>query len=275
MQEIAFESASPAYTGLPPTQLSAGNLNLLAGSKLTIAGKSNQPLKRARLMLAGSDRSIEIKPGGDGRTGFSTMLDIPKEGLKSLWIELTNDQDVVSQNNTIYAVEIVPDKPPDIVFAAGQPDSVKLVPDQKPVLNFEIRDDFAVKEVFLCVQPHSSLGEGEEPDPNKARQIPIPVPKPAAGLNFHYEWKNPGESVDWAEGQTFTYWIKAVDNNDVTGPGISFSSPREWSVVSLQTKRDELAGQLRRHAESIKDLSGVQEGVRSGLGELLKQDNKK
>ena len=203
VQEIAFESASPAYTGLPPTQLSAGNLNLLAGSKLTIAGKSNQPLKRARLMLAGSDRSIEIKPGGDGRTGFSTMLDIPKEGLKSLWIELTNDQDVVSQNNTIYAVEIVPDKPPDIVFAAGQPDSVKLVPDQKPVLNFEIRDDFAVKEVFLCVQPHSSLGEGEEPDPNKARQIPIPVPKPAAGRHFHYEWKEPGESLAWAEGQTF------------------------------------------------------------------------
>lgn len=275
VREIAFEATSPAYTGLPPTQLSAGNLNLLAGSKLAISGKSNQPLKRARLVSGGTENAIEMKPGGDGRAAFSTVLDIPKDGLKGFWIELTDDQGVVSQDNTIYAVEIVPDRPPEIVFAAGQPDSVKLIPDQKPVLNFEIHDDFAVKDVFLCVQPHSSLGEGEEPDPNKARQIPISVPKPAAGLNFHYEWKNPGESVDWAEGQTFTYWIKAVDNNDVTGPGISFSSPREWSVVSLQTKREEFAGQLRRHAESIKDLSGVQEGVRNGLGELLKQDNKK
>ncbi|MEI6491021.1 MAG: hypothetical protein WCO94_00615 [Verrucomicrobiota bacterium] len=275
LQEVTFDVTNPPYTGLPQTRLSAGNLNLLAGSKLTITGKSSQPLKSARLMLTGVESSVELKPGGDSRNTFSTQIDIPREGLKGLWIELKNDRDILSQDNTVYAVEIVPDKPPGIVIAEGQPDRLKLVPEQKPALRFDVLDDFRVKEVYLCVQPLSSLGEGEEPDPKKAKQIPISFPQPAAGLTFNYEWKNPGESVDWAEGQTFVYWIKAVDNNDVTGPGITYGSPRQWSVVSLQTKREELAEQLRKHAESIKDLSGAQEGARNELGEILKQGNNK
>ena len=42
VQEIKFEVTNPAYTGLPATQLSAGNLSLLAGSKLKISGKSSR-----------------------------------------------------------------------------------------------------------------------------------------------------------------------------------------------------------------------------------------
>jgi hypothetical protein len=101
------------------------------------------------------------------------------------------------------------------------------------------------------------------------------VPKEAAGLSFNYEWADPAKSVDWAEGATFTYWIKAVDNNNVTGPGISYSEPRQWSVVSLQTKREELAEQMRRQAKLVEDLSNTQKGLRDELGELIKQGEKK
>lgn len=271
LQEIAFDVTLPPYTGLPPSRLTPGNLNLLAGSKLTVTGKSSQPLMGARLVLSGPDRSIELKPRGDGRTAVTAQIDVPKEGLKGLWIELKNDRGILSQDNTVHAVEIVPDKPPEITPAVGQPERLTLISDRRPSLRFDVRDDFKVKDVFLCVQALNSLGEGEEPDPKKAKEIPIPVPRPAAGLTFNYEWKTPGESVDWSEGQSFACWIKAVDNNDVTGPGITYSSPQQWSVVSLQTKREELAEELRKHAEAIKDLSGAQEGVRNELGEILKQ----
>ena len=275
MQEITFDVTPPPYTGLPPTPLSPGSLTLLAGSKLKLAGKSSQPLKGARLILTGKERSIDMKPEGSDRTGFSATIDAPKEGFDGLWIELKNDKNNLSQNNTVYAVQVLPDKPPEIVVAENQPEKMNLVIEQKPRLRFEVRDDFKVQEVFLCIQPVSSLGEGEEPDPKKAREIPIPVPVPAAGLAFDFEWKDPEKTGNWSEGTTLTYWIKAVDNNNVTGPGISYTSPREWSVVSLQTKREELAEQLRRHAESIKDLSGTQENLRNEMGEMLKQEDKK
>lgn len=275
MQEITFDVTPPPYTGLPPTPLSPGSLTLLAGSKLKLAGKSSQPLKSARLVLTGKERSIDMKPEGSDRTGFSATIDVPKEGFDGLWIELKNDKNNLSQNNTVYAVQVLPDKPPEIVVAENQPEKMNLVTEQKPRLRFEVRDDFKVQEVFLCIQPVSSLGEGEEPDPKKAKEIPIPVPGPAAGLAFDFEWKDPEKTGNWSEGTTLTYWIKAVDNNNVTGPGISYTSPREWSVVSLQTKREELAEQLRRHAESIKDLSGTQENLRNAMGEMLKQEDKK
>lgn len=275
VSEIAFEVTPPPYTGLPPARLAAGSLSVLAGSRLEISGKSSQPLLRAQLALAGEERSIPMKPEGAGRTGFRAALEVPAKGLEGFWVELTNDRKVASQNNTIYPVAVVPDRPPEIVFAEGQPDKSNLIATQRPRRRFEVRDDFRVEQVFLCVQPQMSLGEGEEPDPEKARQIPISVPEPSARLGFDFEWKDPGKTVDWADGQSFTCWIKAVDNNAATGPGISYSAPWQWSVVSLQTKREELAEQLRRHAESIKDLSGVQDDVRKDLGDWLKQDKTK
>lgn len=274
MEEIAFEVANPAYTELPPARLAPGSLTLLAGSKLTVSGRSSQPLQTARLVLQGLDRDIEMKPAGAGRTEFRAELDVPAEGLTGLSVELTNDRGIPSQDNTVYGVEVLRDRPPEITFAEDQADKINLVPETKPRLRFDVRDDFKVKEVFLCVQALNTLGEGEEPDPEKARQIPLAVPKPSAGLSFDYEWSDPSKTVDWAEGVTFAYWIKAVDNNDVTGPGVTYSTPRQWSVVSLETKRAELSEQLRKHAELIKDLSGAQENVRKELGELLKQEKK-
>lgn len=275
VKEIKFEVTYPAYTGMPPAQLSAGSLSLLAGSKLKVTGKATQALKGARAVLTGNERSLEMKPGGGGRTDFTTQVDVPKEGLEGLWIELKNDLDIVSQNNTVYAIEVLPDKPPEIELAEGQLEKASLVAEQKPRIRFQVRDDFKISQVVLCVQQTNTLGEGEEPNPDKGTRIPIPMSQPAAGLTFDFEWKDPAKNVDWREGNTFTWWIQAVDNNDATGPGRTYTSPREWSVVSLQTKREELAEQLRKHAESIKDLSGAQENLRNQTGDLLKQDNQK
>lgn len=274
MEEIVFEVTNPPYTELPPTRLTPGSLNLLAGSKLTVSGKSSQPLASAKIVLTGLDKTLPLKPGGTDRREFRAEVDVPKEGFTGLFVELKNDRDIASQDNTVYGIEVIRDRPPEIVFAEGQAEKINLVPGQKPRLRFDVRDDFKVKEVFLCVQALNTLGEGEEPSPEKAKQIPLAVPKPAAGLSFDYEWADPAKAVDWAEGVTFAWWIKAVDNNDVTGPGVTYSAPRQWSVVSLQTKRAELAEQLKKHAESIKDLSGAQEDVRKELGELLKQEKK-
>ncbi len=81
--------------------------------------------------------------------------------------------------------------------------------------------------------------------------------------------------MNWKEGNTFYYWIEAVDNNNVTGPGVTHTAEREWSVVSLKTKRDELTETLRKSADSIENLSRSQEELRSRVGNLLKQNDPK
>ena len=135
-----------------------------------------------------------------------------------------------------------------------------------------MRDDFLVQKVLLCVEPADALGEGESADPAKATRIPIAIKQPARSLAFDFVWNDPEKTVKWQEGNTFYYWIEAMDNNNVTGPGITYTPVREWSVVSLKTKRDELTETLRKSADSIDNLSRSQEELRSQVDNLLKQN---
>ena len=275
LREIKFEAISPAYSEIPVTELKAGRLSLLAGSTLKITGKASQPLKELRIVFSGKQHALEIKAEGDDRSRFSAEVAIPAAGLDGLWLELKNDQEIVSKNNTIYAIEILPDQVPEIKIAEGQPEKLSYVAQQIPRLRFEVRDDFKVSQVIFCVQQTNVLDQGEKPDPAKALQIPIPVKLSAAGLTFDFEWQERAKHVAWKEGNTFTYWIKALDNNEVTGPGITYTAPREWSFVSLETKRQELAEQLRKQAEAIKALSEAQEILRNQTSDIIQQDYSK
>ena len=273
VQELKFEQVFPAYTGLPRTPLAAGNLSLLAGSRLEVTGHADQTLQSASLLAQGSDKNVAMKIG-DQRKSFSGELRIPAKGLTGFSVGLQNERGVKTIDNPVYTVEIVADKPPEIVLAEGQPNETTIIPTAHPRLRFTTRDDFQVKQVFLCVQPASALADGEAPNAEKAKKIALTIPKPAAALVFDYEWNDPAKSVEWQEGTVVHYWIEAVDNNDVTGPGITYSPVRQWTLVSVETKRSELTETLRRHAESIEDLSRTQQDLRSRVEGILNEEKK-
>ncbi len=268
VQELKFEQVFPPYTGLPRTPVAPGNLSLLAGSRLEVGGRADQTLQSASLIAQGSNNVVAMKIE-DQHKAFSGELPIPAKGLTGFSVGLQNVRGVKTTNNAVYAIEIVPDKPPEIVIADGQPNETTIIPTAHPRLRFTARDDFQIKLVFLCVQPASTLAEGEVPSPEKAKKIALTIPKPAAALVFDYEWKEPAEVVDWKEGTVIHYWIEAVDNNDVTGPGVTYSPVRQWTLVSVEAKRSELTETLRKHAESIEDLSRTQQDLRSRVESIL------
>jgi hypothetical protein len=269
LEAVTFEQLYPAYTALAKTQHAAGNLTLLAGSKLHVEGRANQPLKAARLQLSGLEQSVEMKVGADRKT-VSAELAIPAEKLEGFSIVLQNTDGTESQENTVYRVEIIPDKPPEITFAADQPELASFITTAHPRLRFEVRDDFQVKQVFLCCG-----SEGEKPDSpmlSKLKRIPLEVPKPAGALTYDYLWEKATDSGLWKESATINYWIEAIDNNDVTGPGIGRTPVHQWQVISIEAKRQELAEKLRKHGEAIDELSKRQEELRGNVGDLIKQD---
>ena len=271
LQTVQFRSVYPSYTGMADAPVAAGNLRLLAGSRLQIDGRASQPLQSARVVPQGGGQPVELSAGGG--MAFKGELSIPVRGLSGFSIALRNADGVASRNDTVYAVEIVPDQPPQIVVAPGQDEKSTLVATAVPGLRFEVRDDFLVEKVFLCVEPADTLAEGESPDPAKAKRIPIEIKKPAGALAFDFLWNDPGKNVNWQEGNTFYYWIEAVDNNMATGPGVTHTAERQWSVVSLKTKRDELTENLRKSADSIENLSRSQDELRSRVGNLLRQND--
>ena len=271
LRAVEFRAVYPPYAGLREAVLAPGNLRLLAGSRLQIAGRADGSLRSARLVPQGGGAPQELRTEAD-RAAFKGELSIPAAGLTGFTVALTDDAGVASRNDTLYAVEIVPDRPPEIVLAPDQAEKANLVATERPALRFEVRDDFQVKEVVLLVEPADALAEGEAPDPAKAKRVLVEIKKPAAALTFDYRWTDPEKTVKWQEGNTFYYWIEARDNNDVTGPGVTRTSAREWSVVSLKTKREELTSSLRKSADSIDNLFRSQEDLRARVGDLLRQE---
>lgn len=261
LDSIGFEQFYPAYTELQPTQHGAGNLNLLSGGKLKITAKADQPLKNAKLVLEPRAREQALTVAADG-ISISGELDIPKEELESFTIVLTNREDAESVNNTVYHVSLTPDTPPNILFGEDQPSFQTIVPNSRPPLVFEIRDDFMVKTVAFCAR-----AEGDEG--GKEYRIPLDVPQTGARLSFNQIIQDPiAAGLPWKEGTNLTWWIEGTDNNDVTGPGIGKSSERQWSIISLQEKQQEILDKLNKSAQDIRNLSRTQEDLRQTVREI-------
>ena len=260
LDSVDFEQKYPAYTGLANTQHSAGNLNLLAGSKLLVTGHSNQQLRSARIQGEPGQTGIPLGLAQDKKT-VSGDISIPPEGLQNFTIILTNSDGVESQNNTVYHAQITPDKPPEITFATN-PEVRTLIQSSKPRLRFDVRDDFQVKAVTLCCKTDS--------EPDKTYRLPLDISKAGGALSFDFLLSDQKAALPWKEGTTLSWWIEAEDNNDVTGPGIGRSPEGQWVIVSLEAKRKELQDKISKSAETMEDLSKTNEELRKGVGEILK-----
>ena len=272
LESAAFQQAYPAYTGLPPETRAAGDLTLLAGSDLHIQARSSQPLASAQIVLQGIQQTVPLVVGGDGQS-LTGDLPIRSQKLTGFSIHLRNADGIESQGDTLYRVEVTPDAPPVITIAPGQPQSATFVATVHPRLRFGVRDDFQVNQVFLCC---GTAGETpDSADQSHLLRIPLDVPKQAAALDFDYVWDPPAGSAIWKEGASFNYWIEAVDNNNVTGPGVSRTAVRQWQVISAEAKRQELADKMRTQADALGDLSQRQEQLRAAIGDALKQENPK
>lgn len=278
LQKVNFEENFPAYTGLAKTPLSAGNLTLLAGSKLHIEGRADQELGSARVILKGVNQELPMLIGDDKKS-VSVDIPIPAQGLEGFSVAMKNTDGIDSPNNTLYRVEVTPDKPPEITFAQGQPEDKTFVEADRPELQFKVVDDFQVKKVFLCCQNIADSVAGSDEGPNAGqtpaaedvKRIPIDVPTPGGTLNFKYVWQTAADSGLWKEGKTVSYWIEAQDNNDVTGPGIGKSGKRQWRVISVAEMQKELKAKQKEIAERLDEVAQKQHDLQQGLGKQINQ----
>jgi hypothetical protein len=262
LDSVAFEQSYPAYTNIDPIAMSAGGLDLLAGSTLRITGRANGPLRSAHLSLSGSDKTVPLNLGANTRE-FSGTLQIPATDLAGFSVVLENSQGVASLNNTLYKIRILPDTPPVITMDPDTAGKRTLVTSSKPTLRFDVRDDFKVSEITLCWQPN---GSGD-----KILRIPLPLPLPMGSVRFDEVLEDPASKLPWKEGNTLTWWIEARDNNNATGPGIARSNAGEWVIISKEAKQREIQERLESSSRSLEELSKKQDDLRKEVGNILKK----
>lgn len=256
----------PAYTGLSETEMSAGNLALLAGSTVRISGRATQPLREAAITLEGVDRTLPLTVQGAEIRGEFV---VPGAGLTGFSLPLVNEDGVTSQNDTLYAVELLPDRPPDVELLTPTGVRLGVLLRARPRLAFTVRDDFGLKNLHLKYEvSRPARPGGTEPELETGR---IALKRPAEGEGRQvFEWDLAAQKPPLTEGCTVTYWIEAVDNNSVTGPGVGRTERKTLSILSEAEKRAELLELLGARASEIDEISETQKTLNEELDRSIR-----
>jgi hypothetical protein len=165
-----------------------------------------------------------------------------------------------SANETVYPVELVPDKPPVVKMIEPVGESETITLRARPMIIFEASDDYGVTKLALLYQvtPPPIAGQ-EEGVAQQVQRIAVPVKAPKDGTHYEVALDPTTQSPPWQEGWTVHYWIEATDNNTATGPGVTKSEVKQFVIISPEEKEAEVLERIRNNAAEINTLSDTQE----------------
>ena len=143
----------------------------------------------------------------------------------------------------------------------------------KPAIVFDATDDFGLTQLSLYYQliPPMIAGETDIRPPSDAKKITIPVKAAKDGSHYIYELNVADQVPAWQEGYTVNYWIEAVDNNTVTGPGTTKTDHKQFQIITAEAKQAEILERLKANAAEIDSLSGTQQKINNDVGETIPQ----
>lgn len=269
LETLKIVQTYPAYTGLVEAVMPVGNLTLLAGSKIRLEGTATQALKEAAIQLEGVNEGVKTEAGKPDAKSFKGEFVVPKQGLTGISLALTNTEGVASQENTVYRVELVEDHAPLVELLSPTGERLSVLLTSKPRLVFAVKDDYAVKGLALkyeLIRPAPPGGDSV----TETGEIPIPLPKDGSPQTF--VWDLSAQKPAVTEGCTLNYWIEAMDNNDVTGPGVGQTAKKSLAVVSRAEKRAELLEILGARAAEIEEISNTQKKVNEDLDSSIRKN---
>jgi hypothetical protein len=270
MESCRFVQTYPDYTGLKSAEMSAGNLSLLAGSQFQIEGKSTAPLKSALLQFEGGGQPVQLLIQGADKRGIKGGFTVPKEKLAGFSIQLVNVDGIPSTDNTVYRVDLIADKPPEVELSRPTSEKMTMTIRAKPMLEFSVKDDFGIKSITLAYET-TKPAIGEESAAPEAGRLQLNIPPGLTTTKLTYTWDLSGQKPLLTKGSTLRYWIEAVDNNNVTGPGIGESAKKSIVIVSEDEKKAELMETLGAKAADLENVYNSQKKVNEGLDATIRK----
>jgi len=259
----------PSYTGLPPQKIPTTGLSLLAGSHLQIKATATEPLKSATILLQGVPQQIPATIASAG-TGLTADVPIPAKDMTGFSIRVVDSTGLASSNETVYPVDLVPDKPPIVKVLEPEQESETITLRAKPAIIFDASDDYGLTQLDLCYQTVPPLVAGEDTNPpSEIKRIPIKIKTAKEGIHYEYDLDVAAQNPAWKEGWSVNYWIEATDNNTATGPGVTKTDHKQFGILSPAAKEAEILSRLKQNASEIDTLSDTQQKVSHDVGDTI------
>jgi hypothetical protein len=169
---LAVSIAPPEYTGRPPRTEFDHDVEVLAGSQLSIVMLPRPPEATGQVRVLPADAQLELKPmpfplrsdaGADPSTGASEAMGLgfeleARESVR-LRFELTDSSGLENPDPGLFAIHVVEDRRPEVeMFAPGRTE-VDTVVGGVLALRARATDDFGVRSMSWASRPAT---EGEQ-----------------------------------------------------------------------------------------------------------------
>lgn len=161
--DITARIQPPAYTGRGPEK--AGRLiRVLAGSTLSLQGKTDKPIKGAVLRNASAGEKLPgVQVAGDGLSFTAPAKEAPlwraeKSGI--YWFEIVGDEELPSGREFRLEVQVAPDLPPGISWDTPA-DHAFVTPRALVPVKCLVKDDLAVRSIHLKFLRPDATDQGE------------------------------------------------------------------------------------------------------------------
>ncbi|MBJ80085.1 MAG: hypothetical protein CMH60_02085 [Myxococcales bacterium] len=282
----------PAYTQLPPRQISGsdGNLQALHASEVELEGLSQFPLKEAlvRFWDVGASQSRDVPAVVVGERGFKASFSLLYSGHYSF--VLTNEDGERIIESREHRINVIPDAYPTISLESPAKD-IEIKDDESIRITWSAKDDFALSEVALVI---------DRKDGQEVNRIVIHKPRGNGGV-LKGRYKLAASELALGKESEATIYLEVSDNDVINGPKKSVSVARNVKLFSARAQHEALlnaqgelldamvdglagellgmdslpavesAGKARQQQQSLMEvLSGLREQVETLLGDLRK-----
>ncbi len=255
INRIGAELRYPAYTGMEKQDIDmlAGRLSALQGTEITVEGEASKPLGGGKILFS-SGKEMPLRTGGS-----SFRVSFTASGRDTFSVRVTDTLGYSSRRKVIYPLEVLEDLPPGVEIE--YPPSGEYLPRSMLVdLHYSADDDFALSEVNLLYKKAD-----RDKDFRKQplfRQGKTPVDE----LEESYSWSM--EGIDIMPGDRVLYYLEALDNNSLTGPGYTRTETRYLLVPSLSRMYAQYREQEQNRSSGLEDIYEQGEEIREKLREL-------
>jgi hypothetical protein len=162
---LAVHIEPPAYSGLAPRTEYDQDVEVLAGTRLTVSMISDPPGIQGRVRILPENRLLELTPvpfrgAADGDAEVPGLgFELPVMSSVRYRFELEDDSGLANPDPGLFAVHVVPDRSPEVEIVSPSRLEVDTVPGGTVALRARVDDDFGVREMAWTALP-LSLADG-------------------------------------------------------------------------------------------------------------------
>ncbi len=262
----------PAYTQLQPQTIAAniGDIQTLFGTEVVFIGESNKPIEKASLVFDDSgDVPLEIKASVEQQ---SSILPQKKERIQgsfiaqksdSYHIRITDTHGFMNRDPITHTLTVFEDAVPMVSIVAPARDSV-LDNTMLVELEVEAMDDYGIQELQL-VHRIEIEGAQEVKVPLKRWNVEETAIRRAVFLTHTWDV----DQIGIFPGDTLSYYIQALDNDNVSGPNVGKSHTYTLRFPSLSEMYDSVAADQEAEQRGLDELFDEQADATGLVDNLL------